>query len=227
MRKILYRPCAFMDVFMQVGRNRPLKEKGEELEENKASPMEDLMKEHGFVERILIMYQRMIDMAIRGQDVDVSIINRSAQMIHDYINNHHERDEERYVFPKFKEASYIVDIVDTLKEQHDSSRKIAKELIDLSARGASIGMDDRKRLMYLCGAFSYMYLAHIAHENTILFPVFYDIVSSDYLEDIREKMEEGEKKVLGETGFRGIVGRLSELEKRVGSYDLNQFTPRI
>lgn len=227
MRRISYRPGAFMDVFMQVGGNRPLKERGEELEKHEASPMEDLMKEHGFVERILIMYQRMIDQAIRGQDVDVSIVNRSAQMIHDYINNHHERDEERYVFPKFREAGYIVDVVDTLKEQHDGSREIAKELIDLSARGVRIGMDDRKRLMYLCGAFSYMYSAHIAHENTILFPVFYDIVSPDYLDDIREKMEEGEKKVLGETGFRGIVGRLSELEKKVGTHDLNQFTPRL
>jgi hemerythrin-like domain-containing protein len=226
MRKTIYRPGAFMDIFVQVGQSKPLKEKGEELEEEEASPLEDLMKEHGFVERILIIYQRMIDMAVRGQGVDVSAINGSANMIRDYINNHHERDEERYIFPKFKEANYIVDIVDTLQAQHDQSRKIAKELINLSARGENISMDDRKRMMSLCGDFVYMYLAHIAHENTILFPTFYDIASNEYIQDIRERMEEEEEKVLGETGFRGIVGRLSELEKRVGSYDLNQFTPQ-
>lgn len=226
-RRFTYRPGAFTGIFLQAGHNGPLKNKGEELEEKESSPMEDLMKEHGFVERILIMYQRLIDRADMEQYLDIPVINRSAKMIRDYVNNHHERDEERYIFPKFREARYVGDLVETLKEQHDRSRKIANELVDLSAKGANISEDERKRLVYLCGSFIHMYLPHIAHENSILFPVFYDIVSAEYLEDIREKMGEGERKILGETGFRGLVGRLSELERSIGVHDLRQFTPRL
>jgi len=69
-----------------------------------------------------------------------------------------------------------------------------------------------------------MYLPHISRENTILFPAFFDIVSSQYIKDIKEKMEDEEDIKLGETGFRGLVGRISEIEKQVGCHDLAQYT---
>jgi hemerythrin-like domain-containing protein len=72
-----------------------------------------------------------------------------------------------------------------------------------------------------------MYLPHISRENTILFPVFFDIVSDEYVNDIKEKMEDEEEKVLGETGFRGFIGRISELEKEIGCYDLSQYTAQL
>lgn len=222
-----YRPGAFTEVFIQVGQDRPLKEKGEELEEEESSPIEDLMKEHGFIELILVMYQRMIDQAAMGQAVDISVIHRSAEMLKNIVSDHHEKDEELYIFPKFIEANYIVEIIDTLKEQHDRSRIIIKEMMDLSSRGRQIDYDARKRLINLCGAFVYMYLPHIAHEDTILYPTFYDIVSADYVQDIREKMEDEEERLLGETGFRGLIGRVSELEKIVGVHDIDQFTARL
>lgn len=219
-------PGAFMDVFMQAGRSEPPREQVEVRKET-VSPTEDLMKEHGLVERILIMYQRLIDRAAGSQEVDISVIKISAKMIYNYVNNHHERNEERYVFPRFREADYIMDMVNVLKIQHERSRKIAKEMIDISSTGSGISTDDRKRLLSLCSAFVYMYLPHIAHENTILFPAFYDIVSADEMREIGEKMEDEEEKLLGEAGFRGLVGQVSELEKFVGVNELDRFTAQL
>lgn len=213
-------------IILHVGSYEPLKEKGEKLEEQVSSPLEDLMKEHGLVERIVLIYDRMIENVAAGQAIDLSIINRTATIARDVIENHHERNEEQYIFPKFKEANYIVDIVDTLKDQHDRARAITKDIIDISSRGRGADMESLRRMINLCGAYAYMYLPHISRENTILYPTFYDIVSARYVKEIREKMEDDEKKLLGKTGFRGLVGRLSEIEKAAGTFNLSQYTAR-
>ncbi|HTX43915.1 MAG TPA: hemerythrin domain-containing protein, partial [Methanocella sp.] len=215
-KPILIGPGGIAGLILQVGAHQPLKARGEELEEKESSPMEDLMKEHGAIERILLIYQRMIEKAITGQEVDVSVINRASKMVDEYVSKHHEQDEEKYVFPKFREANYIVDLVDTLEHQHNVSRRLNQQVMELSAKGAEITQDEAVRLLDLCGMFINMYLPHISRENTIVFPTFFDIVSPEYVEDMKEKMEDREEKILGETGFRGFVGRVAALEKEVG-----------
>ncbi len=185
------------------------------------------MREHGVVERILLIYQRILEKAITGQEIDISAINMAAQMVDMYVSNHHEKDEENYIFPRFREANYIVEIVDTLEHQHDVSRELNRQIMDLSSQGADISQEDLVRLMNRCGMFINMYLPHISRENTIVFPTFFDIASKEYIHDIKEMMEEGEEEVLGDTGFRGLVGRVSELERQVGCHDLSQYTANL
>jgi hemerythrin-like domain-containing protein len=205
----------------------PLKARGEELEAKESSPTEDLMKEHGVIERIMLIYQRMIEKAIIGQEVDISIINRASEMVDEYVSKHHERDEEKYVFPKFREANYIVELVDTLEHQHNVSRQLNLQVMGLSSKGAKITHDEALRLLDLCGMFVNMYLPHISRENTILFPTLFDIASPKYIRDIKKRMEGEEEKVLGETGFRGFVGRVAALEKEAGCHELSQYTAQL
>ena len=226
-KTITFGPGSIAGFILQVGSHQPLKARGEELEEKESSPTEDLMKEHGVIERIMLIYQRMIEKAITGQEVDVSVIDRASKMVNEYVSKHHERDEEKYVFPKFREANYIVDLVDTLEHQHNVSRALNKEVTELSAKGAEITQDEAVRLLDLCGMFVNMYLPHISRENTILFPTFFDIVSPEYVRDIKKKMEDEEEKVLGETGFRGFVGHVAKLEKEAGCHELSQYTAQL
>ncbi len=209
------------------GTHQPLKAKGEELEQEESSPIEDLMREHGVVERILLIYQRILEKAITGQEIDISAINAAARLVDSYVSDHHEKDEESYIFPKFREANYIVELVDTLENQHDVAREVNRQILDLSSKGATIGQEDLIRLLDRCGMFINMYLPHISRENTILFPAFFDIVSREYIQEIKEKMEDEEEQALGDTGFRGLIGRLSELEKQVGCHDLDQYTAQL
>lgn len=92
-KHLLLGPGSIAGVYLQVGKHEPLKKKGEKLEEKESSPIEDLMKEHGVVERILILYERLIDHAVRHQEVDIAAINRAAKIVDEYISNHHEKDE--------------------------------------------------------------------------------------------------------------------------------------
>ena len=47
----------------------------------------------------------------------------------------------------------------------------------------------------------------------------------EQVEELGERMEEDEKKVLGEEGFEKSVAQVAAIEKQLGIYDLSQFTP--
>ena len=71
-----------------------------------------------------------------------------------------------------------------------------------------------------------MYRPHAAREDTVLFPKLREIVSGNEFDAIGEEMEKREHQHFGEDGFEKAVAQVAELEKKVGLYDLAQFTPK-
>lgn len=226
-RLLASNPLALANNILHVGAFKPLKDKGEALEEKVATPIENLMKEHGVLMRILAIYDKVVSDAASGGTFNVSAINRTADLSRGYIGRHHDACEERYIFPKFREAHYIVDIVTELHNQHYAAAMITNQMLALSSTGGDLDENSLQTLKNLCAVISRMYRPHMSWEQTIVFPAFYDIVSTDYVKQIQEEMAAEERKILGDTGFRGLVGRLSEIEKEVGTYDLHNYTPTI
>jgi hemerythrin-like domain-containing protein len=222
---LLSNPLVIASNILQVGAFRPLKDKGEALEEKMATPVENLMKEHGVLMRILAIYDKVVGDVASGKEFNVSAINRTAEMSRSYIGRHHDACEERYIFPKFREADYITDIIKELHDQHAAAVMMTNQILELSSNGGRRDENSLQTLKDLCTLTSRMYRPHMAWEQTIVFPAFYDIVSADYIRSIQKEMDAEEKKLLGDTGFRGLVGRLSEIEKEVGTYDLSNYTP--
>ena len=67
---------------------------------------------------------------------------------------------------------------------------------------------------------------HAPREDTVLFPKLREIVSRHAFDAIGEEMEKREHQHFGEDGFEKAVAQVAELEKKVGLYDLTQFTPK-
>ena len=72
-----------------------------------------------------------------------------------------------------------------------------------------------------------MYRPHESREDTVLFPTLRTILKPKQVEELGERMEEDEKKVLGDEGFEKSVAQVAALEKQLGIYDLSQFTPKV
>lgn len=219
-------PFATVGIFLQAEAHEPIKKKGEALEERVASPIEDLSKEHGVLERLLLIYDKVINDAASGMGFNARAINGATRIFKDYIGEHHDRCEERYIFPKFREANYIVELIDILQYQHDVAKRLTGEILERTSPGSPMDESGVKRVTSLCCSLVYMYRPHMSREQTVVSPTFYDIVTEGYIKDIKEEMEAEEKKLLGETGFRGLVGRVSEIEKEVGTHDLQQYIPQ-
>jgi hemerythrin-like domain-containing protein len=71
-----------------------------------------------------------------------------------------------------------------------------------------------------------MYRPHEAREDTVLFPAFRSIVSRHEYDALGEDFEKKEDELFGEDGFFKVVDQVAQLEKKLGIFELSQFTPK-
>ncbi|WP_229199715.1 hemerythrin domain-containing protein [Bradyrhizobium acaciae] len=189
------------------------------------TPPEDLMREHGVLDRVLLLYEAAIRKLSSSEDVDPALITQSAAIIRDFINNYHEKSEEEHVFPRFKKAGQMTDLVDTLLRQHEAGRKVTETILKLAPSGTN-DADHRRQLTGAMQSFITMYRPHAAREDTDLFPKLKDVVSSNEYDAMAEDFEKKEHELFGEDGFEKMAARVAQLEQQMGIHDLDQFTPR-
>ena len=202
---------------------------GKEEEEKKAeevSPPEDLMREHGVLKRILLIYGEAIRRIEANQELPPEPLGDSAKIIRQFVEDYHEKLEEDFLFPRFKKADKLVDLVDVLLQQHQAGRRLTDMTMRLATSQALKNADDRRRLADSMRQFVRMYSPHEAREDTVLFPAFRGVVSSHEFDSLGEDFEKKEDELFGEDGFFKVVDRVADIEKKLGIYDLAQFTPK-
>ncbi|SRR5579883_1025587 len=188
-------------------------------------PGEDLMQEHGVLKRILLIYGHLSDELGQGASIPADALHKSATIIHDFIEDYHEKDEEHYIFPRFRKANKLVDLVDLLELQHKRGRMVTERILANATSSSLSNSTARTQVKSDLDAFIRMYAPHEAREDTVLFPAFRAIVTEKEYKDLGDKFEDEEHKRFGEKGFEHMVDRVAEIEKSLGIYDLSQFTP--
>jgi hemerythrin-like domain-containing protein len=200
--------------------------KEDEGEDKEVSPPEDLMQEHGLLNRILLIYDHC-RMQLAGKTAfPITALASSATIIRQFVEDYHEKQEETYLFPRFKKANQLTDLVNVLLQQHQAGRALTDKIMHLS-KASPMSEDNSKQLIDALTAFNVMYRPHEAREDTVLFPAFRKIVSKHEYDSLGEEFENNEHKLFGKDGFEMMVGKVSEIEKQLGIYDLTQFTPAI
>jgi hemerythrin-like domain-containing protein len=198
----------------------------EESEEKEVSPPEDLMQEHGLLNRILLIYDHAKNQLVNKQSFDIAAISNAAGIVRTFVEDYHEKQEENYLFPRFKKANRLTDLVDVLLQQHRAGRDITDQMIQLTKQATRTDTENQK-LIELLTAFNTMYRPHEAREDTVLFPAFRKIVSQHEYDSLGEEFENNEHKLFGEDGFETMVSKVAAIEKQLGIYELAQFTPKI
>jgi len=202
------------------------KDKDKDKDEDDVSPAEDLMREHGILKRVLLIYRDIADRIDANRDFPPDVVVGSARLIRDFVENYHEKLEEDYLFPRFKKANRLTDLVDVLNTQHQRGRILTDRTLKL----AQTGLKDpasRKQLRGDLLAFVHMYEPHEAREDTVLFPAFHKIVSRHEYDALGEEFEKKENQLFHGDGFEKNVAAVAQLEKTLGIYDLSRFTPAV
>ena len=184
------------------------------------SPAEDLMREHGALNRILLVYDECLRRLDDQKDVPSDAIATSADIVRRFIESYHEKLEEEHVFPRLEKANRLGELVATLRAQHARGRELTAAIL-ASARDAA----KRDELARAMRAFVRMYRPHEAREDTVLFPAFNAIVSPRELDELGDRFEDKEHELFGKAGFEGVVEQIAAVERTLGLYDLSQFTP--
>ena len=193
---------------------------------DEVSPGEDLMREHGVLKRILLVYGEVIRRVDAQEAVPPKPLYDAADIIRTFVEDYHEKLEEDHLFPRFRKADVLVDLVDVLQAQHQAGRKLTDTTLRLANGRALRSADDRRTLVESLRAFIRMYSPHEAREDTVLFPAFHELVSQNEYDSLGEDFERLENKLFGQDGFEKNVARVTTIEKALDIYDLAQFTPR-
>jgi hemerythrin-like domain-containing protein len=198
-----------------------------EKEEEEVSPAEDLMREHGVLKRVLLVYGEAIRRIEANEALPPEAVMDSAGIIRNFIEDYHEKLEEEFLFPRFRKAGKLVDLVDVLTEQHQGGRKVTDITMQFATNQGLKNPDDRRRLINSLRQFIRMYNPHEAREDTILFPEFRKIVTRHEYDSLGEDFEKKEHELFGDDGFEKMVDKVARIERKLGIYDLAQFTPKL
>src|SRR5215467_10336459 len=90
---------------------------------------EDLMREHGVLNRVLLIYEEGIRRINTGSPPSADLLSSAAEIIRKFIEAYHEKLEEEQVFPRLEKVSRLVDLTRVLRAQHAAGQKLTAEIL--------------------------------------------------------------------------------------------------
>jgi hemerythrin-like domain-containing protein len=204
-------------------------DKGQKKEkvEEEVGAVEDLMREHGVLNRVLLIYEEGLRRLAARDEVSPDVFHTTATLVRKFVEDYHEQLEEKFIFPEFEKRKKQVALVKVLRKQHKAGREVTEVILRQAAPARFRKAEDREQLVKAVRAFIRMYRPHEAREDTVLFPALGKLVSAKKLRELGERFEKEEDKLFGEEGFEKVVEQVAGIEKKLGIHDLDQFTPKL
>jgi hemerythrin-like domain-containing protein len=186
---------------------------------------ERLMRDSGVLLRILSIYDAGGRRLGGGEDIEPAIFTQAAEAMRDFVHAYHEKQEEEHVFPRFKKAGRMVELVEVLMVQHTAGRKLTERVLQ-SADASRGNKEQRAALTDAMQATITLYRPHAAREDTNIFPTLRSLMTPNEFEELGETLEKAEVAKFGSDGFEKMAKRVEQLEKRIGTDDLAQAMPK-
>lgn len=192
-----------------------------EGDEPEVGPAEDLMREHGVLNRLLLVYDEVARRVDAREPAPAAPLASAARLVQRFVEEYHERLEEDFLFPRFERAGRLVELVEVLRVQHERGRVLTRRILELAADARTA----RRAVVDPLRRFVRMYRPHEAREDTVLFPAFRALVPEREYDELGERFEDEEHRRFGPRGFEGVVDEVAAIEHALGIDDLARFTP--
>jgi hemerythrin-like domain-containing protein len=186
---------------------------------------EELMREHGLLRRLLLIYEEIARRLKCCQDFPAGALTDTTGLIRRVIQDHHEKLEEELIFPRFEKAGQMLALVKILRGQHEAGRRLVDQV--RSQAGAAKNFVQQAQLEALLLLFPRLYRPHAAREDTVLFPALRSLMPPGEFLDLGKRLGETEQAHLGPGGLESVPAAVVDLEKTLGIHDLEQFTPKL
>jgi hemerythrin-like domain-containing protein len=190
------------------------------------SATEDLMREHGVLRRILVVYGEVAPVLRSAPaSLDLGALAAAADLFRNFGETYHEGLlEERHIFPAVrKTGGEAGELVATLLAQHQRGREITA-FVRAKAASGRVASGDAEPLARALEGFVRMYAAHTAYEDTIVFQAWRKSLSPKQFAEAGEQFEEIEREQFRGDGFDMAVDEITRIEGRLGLHDLSRFT---
>ena len=189
-------------------------------------PGENLLEDHGVLRRTLLVFEEIERRLRTGTELAPEVVGQAARLVRGFVQDHHERMEERFVFPVFEDDPAMVPLIRVLKEQHDAGRELVGRILQLSHPKSLRDRGSRREMAEALHAFSRMYEPHMAREDTELFPRLREILDPPAYRSLSDRLEQERRERWGEEGFAKAMEEVASLERTVGIENLALLMPR-
>jgi iron-sulfur cluster repair protein YtfE (RIC family) len=200
--------------------------KGPAENEPEVTATEDLMREHGILRRVLLVYRETAPrLRQRPSDLEAGSLRDAALLFRAFGEEYHEKLlEEKQIFPVVrKRGGEAARYTDVLVEQHRRGREITDYILT-STKSGKISPSVGAELAEVLEALDRMYEHHAAREDTIVFPAWKLAFTNKQLDEKADEFEDIEKKMFGHDGFEDAEKKISKIEQALGLADLAVFT---
>jgi len=200
--------------------------------EEDIGPAEDLMREHGVLNRMLLVDEECVR-RLGEPGVEASaptllkVVRGNADLALRFVHGYHEELENQEVFPRLERAGREVTLVGVLRAQHDAGRRVTDRILALVGEEFPHEAKDRQELGALLAAFVRMYRPHEAREDTVVFPAFHRMLEPREWDELGLKFEAREREVIGDRGFERAVDQVAGFERALGINDLAKVTAPV
>jgi len=197
-----------------------------EKKEADVSATEDLMREHGILRRLLVVYRESAGLVRAGTAaVDLAALGAAADLFRSFGEAYHEKAlEEAHIFPMVKKAGgRAAGLIDTLLAQHQRGREI-NDYITGVAKSGRIGTGQAEPLAATLESFARMYEIHAAIEDTVVFQAWRAGLAPKALDEWSDRFEDIERETFKGDGFDLGLEQVADIERRLGLSDLSRFT---
>ena len=222
--------CGTSNMNTATAKDKPEESKpeGDKKEGIDVTPVEDLMREHGVLRRCLIVFnEAAIMLPTNPPAIYVDALQKTAKLFRAFGEEYHEkRLEEQFIFPLIREKGAggpAGNYPELLMSQHARGREITDFIISSTAAGKLTA--DARDIANALSGFTRMYEVHAAHEDTVVFPAWKELMSEDEYDDLGDKFEDIEYEQFGEDGFGEALKQIAEVEAELGINDISKFTP--
>ena len=190
---------------------------GQANESDEVGAVEDLMREHGVIRRVLVVYREAASrLRLNPGSIPPSALQRAASLMQTFGEDYHERAlEEAHLFPAVRKAGGAAGaLVDTLIAQHQRGREITSYVLSVSKQ--AIAVANAEPLARALEGFARMYEEHAAQEDTLVFQAWKESMSKQQLADMGERFEDIEHKTFGKDGFDDARDKIAGIEQELG-----------
>lgn len=189
-------------------------------------PAEELMREHGALRRILLVYEETLRRLGAKEGVDPALLKEGLVIVQRLIHNLHEKLEEEYLFPRLRKAGRSVDLVYVLTAQHAAGAKLTETALAVASEPNLKHPSDVATLTSALAAFIRMYRPHAAREDSTVFFEFKNLLSPEEYAGLGEQFKKREIELLGRGGIETLLTRIDKIENGLGIAQLSSYSPR-
>ena len=182
-----------------------------------SGPLHTLKHEHRVIERALRALDGICARLVWGEQIPVDALTSLVEFIGVYADEFHHRKEENYLFPALQRHNIQGHggVLGLIEQEHETERELTGEM-RLAIEGyKEVDPIARHRFVEAAHRYSDLLVAHIEHEDSMLFRLADELLGPEELKFLTLGFEDAVADV-GADSLEAYEKRATELEETWG-----------